>query len=86
MVAEVVGDLMEGKSLKLGVIDTLTGGQLARDLIESGYSDLVVNDLAPANLTEALKNLDADISNPPDIEEVRSHAVALAEKVAPSAA
>ena len=83
-VAEVVGDLMREKSLKLGVVDTLTGGQLARDLIESGYSDLVATDLAPANLTEALKNLDADISNPTDVEEARSHAVALAEKVAPS--
>ena len=82
-VAEVVGDLMQEKSLKLGVVDTLTGGQLARDLIESGYSDLVATDLAPADLTEALKNLDADISNPPDVEEVCSLAVSLAEHVTP---
>ena len=82
-VAEVVGDLMQEKSLKLGVVDTLTGGQLARDLIESGYSDLVTTDLAPANLAEALKNLDADINNPPDVEEVRSLAVSLAEHVTP---
>ena len=82
-VAEVVGDLLQKKSLKLGVVDTLTGGQLARDLIESGYSDLVTTDLAPANLAEALKNLDADINNPPDVEEVRSLAVSLAEHVTP---
>jgi nicotinamide-nucleotide amidase len=83
-VAEVVGDLMQGKSLKLGVVDTLTGGQLARDLVESGYSDLVVTDLAPANLTEALNDSGADISDPTDVEEARSLAVALAERVTPS--
>ena len=82
-VAEVVGDLMQAKSLKLGVVDTLTGGQLARDLIESGYSDLVTTDLSPANLTEALKDSGADASNSPDVEEARSHAVSLAEQVTP---
>ncbi len=82
-VAEVVGGLMQEKSLRLGVVDTLTGGQLTRDLIESGYSDLVTTDLAPTDLTEALKNLAADINNPPDVEEVRSLAVSLAEHVTP---
>ena len=82
-VAEVVGDLMQEKSLKLGVVDTLTGGQLARDLVESGYSDLVATDLAPANLAEALKDSGVDISDPTDVEEARSLAVALAERVTP---
>ena len=83
-VAEVVGELMQEKSLRLGVVDTLTGGQLTRDLVESGYSDLVATDLAPANLAEALKDSDADISDPTDIEEARSLAVSLAERVTPS--
>ena len=82
-VAEVVGDLLQEKSLKLGVVDTLTGGQLARDLIESGYSDLVATDLSPANLTAALKDSGADVSDSPDVEEARSHAVSLAEQVTP---
>ena len=82
-VAEVVGDLMQEKSMKLGIIDTLTGGQLARDLIESGYSDLVATDLSPANLTEALKDSGADASNSPDVEDARSHVVSLAEQVTP---
>ena len=82
-VAEVVGDLMQERSLKIGVVDTLTGGQLARDLVESGYSDLVVTDLAPANLTEALKDSGADISDPTDVEAARSLAVALAKRVTP---
>ena len=83
-VAEVVGDLMQERSLKLGVVDTLTGGQLARDLVESGFSDLVATDLAPANLTEALKDSGADISDPTDVEAARSLAIALAERVTPS--
>lgn len=83
-VAEVVGDLMQGTSLKLGVVDTLTGGQLARDLVESGYSDLVATDLAPANLAEALKDSGADVSDSTDVEKARSHAVSLAAKVRPS--
>jgi hypothetical protein len=82
-VAEVVGDLMQEKSMKLGVVDTLTGGQLARDLIESGYSDLIATDLSPANLTEALKDSGTDASNSPDVEAARSHAVSLAEQVTP---
>ena len=82
-VAEVVGDLLQEKSMKLGVIDTLTGGQLARDLIESGYSDLVATDLSPANLTEVLKDSGDETGNSPDVEVARSHAVSLAEQVAP---
>ena len=83
-VAEVIGELMQEKSLKLGVVDTLTGGQLARDLVESGYADLVATDLAPANLAEALEDAGADASNSPDVEEARSHAVSLAEGVTPA--
>ena len=83
-VAEVVGDLMQDKSLRLGVVDTLTGGQLARDLVESGYSDLVTTDLAPADLAEALKDSGADVSDSTDVEKARSHAVSLAAKVTPS--
>ena len=83
-VAEVVGDLMQEKSLKIGVVDTLTGGQLARDLVESGYSDLVTTDLSPANLAETLKDSGSNASNPPDVEAARSHAVSLAEQVTPS--
>ena len=83
-VAEVVGDLMQEKSLKIGVVDTLTGGQLARDLVESGYADLVTTDLSPANLAEASKHADAAIADPTDVEEARALAVSLAEDVTPN--
>lgn len=82
-VAEVVGELMQEKSLKIGVVDTLTSGQLARDLVESGYSDLVATDLAPANLAEASKHSEAAITDPTDVAEARSLAVSLAERVTP---
>ena len=83
-VAEVVGELMQEKSLKIGVVDTLTGGQLARDLVESGYADLVTTNLSPANLAEASKHADAAIADPTDVEEARTLAVSLAEGVTPS--
>lgn len=83
-VAEVVGELMQEKSLKIGVVDTLTGGQLARDLVESGYADLVTTNLSPANLAEASKHADAAIADPTDVEEARSLAVSLAEGVTPN--
>ena len=38
-VAEVVGNLLADRSLKLGIADTLTGGQIARDLTEAGYGE-----------------------------------------------
>ena len=82
-VAEVVGELMQEKSLKIGVVDTLTGGQLARDLVESGYADLVTTNLSPANLAEASKHADAAIADPTNVEEARSLAVSLAERVTP---
>ena len=44
-VAEVVGALIEKEGLTIGVADTLTGGQVARDLTEANFGDLVGNDL-----------------------------------------
>ena len=41
-VAEVVGRLLESKDLKLGVTDSLTRGQLVRDLTENGFGDRVI--------------------------------------------
>ena len=41
-VAEVVGEMLAEKNLRLGVIDSLTGGQLARDFTENGHSDRVI--------------------------------------------
>jgi nicotinamide-nucleotide amidase len=53
-VPEVVGRLLIEKGLKLGVIDTLTNGQLARELAEAGFSQVLTTNLSPANPAEAL--------------------------------
>jgi nicotinamide-nucleotide amidase len=54
-VSEVVGRLLSEKGLKLAVIDTLTGGQVVREMIESGFDDLIATDLHPATPAEALQ-------------------------------
>jgi nicotinamide-nucleotide amidase len=41
-VASIVGDLLAEKGLKLGVIDTLTDGQLTREMTENGHSERIV--------------------------------------------
>jgi len=56
-VPEVVGRLLEKESLKLGVIDTLTQGQLARELHEAGFAHLLATDISPANPSEAVTAL-----------------------------
>ncbi len=53
-VPEVVGRLLVKKGLKLGVIDTLTSGQVARELAEAGFSQVLTTNLSPANPVEAL--------------------------------
>ncbi len=82
-VAEVVGGLLAERNLKLGVVDTLTGGQLARDLTEAGFEDLITTDLHPAGVAEALK---ASGLNPhSDLQDADHPTLAayLAEHVAP---
>ncbi len=59
-VPEVVGRLIDEMDLKLGVIDTLTKGQLARDLNEAGFAQLVTTDLNLAGPREARYHLDSD--------------------------
>jgi hypothetical protein len=44
-VADVVERLMLDRTLKLGVIDTPMSGQLAREIIETGFSDLIATNL-----------------------------------------
>ena len=41
-VASVVGDLLAEKGLKLGVIDTLTDGQLTREITENGHLERIL--------------------------------------------
>jgi nicotinamide-nucleotide amidase len=83
-VAEVVGRLLAERGLKLAVIDTLTEGQVVRELGEVGYSHLVVADTRAATPTEALQIAGLETSS--DFREVEGFALAaaLARAVAPA--
>ncbi len=52
-VAEVVGRLLAEKGLTLGVVDTLTGGQLAGELSEAGFGAALSVSLTPPSPEEA---------------------------------
>lgn len=56
-VTEVVGRLLAEKGLKLGVVDTLTGGQLGRELSESGFKQVLAAALAPDSPAAAASTL-----------------------------
>ena len=83
-VPEVVGRLMTERGLTMGVIDTLTGGQLSRDLIEAGFGERITTDLGLTTVTEALKavNLDlqADTGNP----DYRALTISMADHITPA--
>ena len=73
-VPEVVGRLLLEQELGLGVIDTLTNGQLVRELIEAGFGDLIGANLYPNNLTEALKA--AGLDSHPNLRELDNRTIA----------
>ncbi len=79
-VPEVVGRLLVEKGLKLGVVDTLTGGQLARELIESGFRQVLASDLTAANPAEAA----SAVGLMPASTDGATLAAALAQAVAPT--
>jgi nicotinamide-nucleotide amidase len=83
-VAEVVGRLLDEKGLKLAVLDTLTGGQVARDLAEAGYSQVLAAAMEPATPDEAFHL--AGLEPQSNFKEVDgfSLAAALARAVAPA--
>ena len=83
-VPDVVGRLLREKGLKLGVVDTLTGGQITRELTEAGYGDLIITDLnahSPATAWHA-----ANLDGMPDLEGADGAALAatLAQTAAPA--
>ena len=79
--ADVVGQLLNQRGLKLGVIDTLTNGQLARDLVEAGYGDSMVNAKVSENLAEALADVSLDLHSPE--VDIRRRATELTARITP---
>ena len=87
-VAEVVGRLLVSKALELGVLDTVTDGQLVRDLQKAGFETAVARDLHPPTLTEisSLEDFDTDGLEIPSgsvSTDGAELALALAGRVAP---
>jgi nicotinamide-nucleotide amidase len=82
-VAEVLGHLLEERDLKIGVIDTLSRGQLVHDLIETGFGDRITTNLYPNNIEEALEA--TGLETPFSSKEADNNvlAISLAERVTP---
>jgi len=84
-VPEVIGRLLSEKNLQLGVIDTLTDGLLARDLIDAGFGDLITTDLHAIDVEQALQKAGLASQVEAPAEACRSLALRLAGSVAPPA-
>jgi nicotinamide-nucleotide amidase len=82
-VFQVVGRLLAEKNLKLAVIDTLTGGQLAREMSESGFGDLLATHLVLASPLEAAAAAGLSIGAELDHNSGAGLAAELAAKLAP---
>jgi nicotinamide-nucleotide amidase len=82
-VPEVIGQLLSKKNLKLGVIDTLTGGLLTRKFIDAGFGDLIPADLHSIDVSAALQK--AGLASQADARtgDYQSLAMDLAEYAAP---
>ena len=81
-VPDVVGSLLDKRSLKLGIADTLTDGQIARDLNEVGFGDLITTDSWSKDLNDVLKA--ARLASDPAKIDKQSLANSLAKSVTPS--
>jgi len=83
-VPEVIGRYLSEKNTKLGVVDTLTGGLLTRDLIEAGFGHLIPLDLHSIDVSAAMEK--AGLAFQADDRSADYHALAtdLAKYAAPS--
>ena len=83
-VPEVVGKLLAERKLRIGVIDTLANGQLARELAEAGFSEVVIASWHAASVSEALGL--PELGSLPESRESdpQSLAAVLAEHVRPT--
>ena len=83
-VPEVVGRLMSDRGLRLGVFDTLTQGQVVRELIEAGHAGSIAGDLSFGNMEEAVAAVGLDAGPDAADADKASIALALAERVVPA--
>ena len=79
-VSEVVGRLLSERELTLGVVDSLTGGQLSRELNEAGFERVVTSDMHGSRAKQAIAAARADLPQGADALTLAGH---LAKRVAP---
>ncbi len=79
-VSEVVGRLLSERELTLGVVDSLTGGQLSRELNEAGFERVVTSDLHGSRAEEAIAAARSDVPQGADALTLAGH---LAKRVVP---
>ena len=82
-VPEVIGQLLSKKKLKLGVIDTLTGGLLTRKFTDAGFSNLIPADLHSIDVSAAMQKAGLASQADERTTDYHSLAMSLAEYVAP---
>jgi nicotinamide-nucleotide amidase len=82
-VPEVIGGLLSKKNLRLGLVDTLTDGLLARGLSDAGFGDLITADLHTIDVSEALQKAGLAPRAEARNGNYSKLAMALAEYVAP---
>ena len=82
-VPEVIGRLLSDKNLKLGVIDTLSGGLLTRQLMDAGFGDLITIDLHSIDLSQALQKAGLASQDGTQSKDCGALAMNLAAYVAP---
>ena len=82
-VPEVIGRLLTKKNLQLGVIDTLSGGLLTRELTDAGFGDLITIDLHSIDLSAALQKAGLPSQAGVQGSDHRALGMSLASYVAP---
>jgi nicotinamide-nucleotide amidase len=82
-VPEVIGQLLADSHLQLGVIDTLSGGLITRQLIDAGFGDLIVENLHSIDVSTALQRAGLAAPAKPQNGDYGWVALALARTVAP---
>jgi nicotinamide-nucleotide amidase len=82
-VPEVIGRLLSNKNLKLGVVDTLTGGLLTRELIGAGFGDLITANRHTIEVSAAIQKAGLVSQTDARDGDYSSLAMGLAENVAP---
>ena len=82
-VPEIIGRLLTKKNLRLGVIDTLSGGLLTQDLTDAGFGDLITANLHTIDTAEALQKAGLALQTDARDGDYRTLALSLADYVAP---